>query len=117
MRMNMELTVEEFDSVKIISMTGDFDISNNYEVTSVIDDIISSGEKSIILNFENTDFIDSTAIGIIVDTTKKLRKLGGDLILLKVNDSIKGLFRIADLITILSFADEKSEISGMLKDI
>ncbi|MFC1670809.1 STAS domain-containing protein [Spirochaetota bacterium] len=61
---------------------------NINEFDLITDLFINGGLRKIILDMEELQFIDSPAIGTIINTTKKIRKLKGDIIVTRYSSNI-----------------------------
>lgn len=65
----------------ILRLRGEFDTPYVSEFEQKIDELTSRGKSRIILNLRFLLLINSTALGALVRTQKKLRQKGGDLVI------------------------------------
>ncbi len=56
------------------------------------------GTPSIIVDLRELDFIQSSAIGVLLILRKKIKKLGGDSVLINVKESIEEALELAGLL-------------------
>ena len=61
------------------------------------------GKKSYIVDFKHTQYIDSSALGMLINMQKKVSEKGGVVKLINPNDQVKKLF-------VISHFDKKFEI-------
>ena len=77
----------------------------------VIQDLVSSGRKKIILNFSELEYSDSSGQAELVSAFTRIENNGGSLVLLNPVRRVKELLRIMNLYTVFQvFEDEASAI-------
>lgn len=62
----------------------------------------------VIFDFELTEFMDSSGIGVIMGRYKKMEVLGGRVIAIHVNGGLRRIFRISGLYKVIEVVEEKS---------
>jgi len=67
--------------VVILSFAGEFDTSNLPTVAEQIDAFIDEGGTRFVFNLRLLKFINSSALGYLVKTAKRLREIDGELVL------------------------------------
>lgn len=70
------------------------------EFKSILDDEIQQGQHNIVINLSECEFLDSTFIGVLVVTWKKLKAQGGKLKLVKPGYFAKSVFHLTGTIEI-----------------
>ncbi len=70
-------------------------------------DLISKGEKMILLNLQAVPYIDSSGLGELVSTFTAIRKQGGELKLLNLAKNVHGLLQITKLYTVFEVHDDE----------
>lgn len=61
---------------------------------------IDEGYRKIIIDLSACDFVDSTFLGVLVGTLKKLTKLDGDLKIVGFRPAVKSMFELTRLFRI-----------------
>lgn len=89
-----------------VKIMGEVDINTSDEVRAKIESILEEKEKSMIINAEELDYIDSTGLGMLIGIVKRLKASGHELILAKPQASIVKLFRITGLDKIIRIREE-----------
>ena len=77
----LRIESEERGDVTVVALSGDFDF---HDVTSASDKIgvfIDEGAQRLVFDLKGLKFISSGGIGYIIQTAKRLRKQGGELVL------------------------------------
>ena len=79
------------------------------EFKNVLDQDIEEGNHNIILDLSKCDFLDSTFIGVLVVTWKRLKARGGKLKLVKPGNFAKSVFHLTGTIEIFENYDTVDE--------
>ena len=79
------------------------------EFKNVLDQDIEDGNHNIILDLSKCDFLDSTFIGVLVVTWKRLKARGGKLKLVKPGNFAKSVFHLTGTIEIFENYDTVDE--------
>jgi len=58
---------------------------------------IEGGSRHLIIDLSATDFIDSTAIGVLVGALKRVRESDGSLAVVCTNENVRSVFEIVGL--------------------
>ncbi|MFA7228016.1 MAG: STAS domain-containing protein [Melioribacteraceae bacterium] len=67
---------------------------------------ISAGYKKLIIDLTSVEFIDSTFLGVIVNTLKKVAKMGGDLKLVGFKPPVRSMFELTRLFRVFESYNE-----------
>jgi anti-sigma B factor antagonist len=70
---------------------------------------ISLGWKKIIVDFSETDFVDSSFLGALIVGLKKVNELGGDLVLIGLNALVKDMFQLTKMSEVLKSYNTREE--------
>jgi anti-sigma B factor antagonist len=96
--MNFDIKTEQLaDDSYVISLAGEVDLYTAPEFKQQLLEVISQGAKSVIVDFTDTTFIDSTTLGVLVGGVKRLRTSGGRLALVCADRNITKIFEITGL--------------------
>lgn len=88
------------------------------EFKSILDEEIYNGQHSIILDLSECEFLDSTFIGVLVVTWKKLKAQGGKLKLVKPGHFAKSVFHLTGTIEIFeTYASVEEALSSFVTPI
>ena len=86
------------------------------ELKFKVNDKIANGYKKIIIDLATVEFIDSTFLGVIVNTLKKVTKLGGDLKLVGFQPTVRSMFELTRLFRVFeSFSELQSAVKSFNK--
>ncbi len=81
-----------------------------------VKDKMSEGYKRIIIDLTSVEFLDSTFLGVIVNTLKKVAKLNGDLKLVGFKPAVRSMFELTRLFRVFeSYSDLQDAIRSFNK--
>ncbi len=86
----------------VVALNGELDHHNAVDVREKLDAYIFSGKvKNIIFDFQNTTFMDSSGIGVILGRHRLLKGVGGVIGVANVNKSVERILTISGLYKIV----------------
>ena len=96
--MNFEINTEQLGAdAYIISLSGEVDLYAAPEFRQRLLQLIGDGARQVIVDLSETTFIDSTALGVLVEGVKRLRPNGGQLSLVCSDRNITRTFEVTGL--------------------
>jgi anti-sigma B factor antagonist len=69
--------VDQRDGRVVVSLTGELDLYNAEEVRSVLLDACAAEPRTLVVDLEGVRFIDSTALGVLIEARSRLADRGG----------------------------------------
>jgi anti-sigma B factor antagonist len=105
----MGFTVAESDGVTVVDVEGQLIVGNRQELKQKVLDELETGSRKFVVDFENTGYIDSSGLGVLVSLSKKHREQGGELRLANLNGDLRTLFELTKLDTLFRIADSRKE--------
>jgi anti-sigma B factor antagonist len=110
--MNIRTSTRQVGGVTIVDISGRIVLGEeSASVRDLICDLLSRGQKQILLNLGAVDHIDSAGLGSLVGASASVRKQGGELKLLDLPDKIVGIMQITKLYTVFEIL--KGEEAGV----
>ncbi|MER5390897.1 STAS domain-containing protein [Saccharopolyspora sp. NPDC002686] len=85
------------DDVALISVSGEIDVYTAPALRERLIDAANDGATRLIVDLTRVDFMDSTALGVLVGALKRMRTNDGDLVLVCTAERLLRLFRITRL--------------------
>ena len=74
----------------------------------VVKDLLAKGNKKILLNLGDVNYIDSSGIGELVAAFTTVRNQGGELKLLNLTKKVHDLLQITKLYTVFDVKDDET---------
>jgi len=97
----MKITKKDVADVRIIYIDGHLDASTSPEAEKIILEYINKGYYKIIINLENTKYMSSSGLRVMLKAAKELRKTG-TLRISNLTDIVDEIFQISGFKTILN---------------
>ena len=85
------------DSACVIELAGEFDLYTGPQFERVVLEAMGRGATEVVVDLSDVTFIDSTTIGILMRTRKRLTALRGRLVLVCRDENILRLLNITTL--------------------
>lgn len=105
----MNFSVSQQKDVTVVSVTGQLIVGNRQELKDDAIKLLESGSRKFLLDFEDTGYIDSSGLGVLVSLSKKIREKGGEMRLAGLNEDLRTLFELTKLDTLFYIADTRDE--------
>lgn len=105
----MEIKSEIINNILVIQLQGEITLSNANDVSDFIDKNIQEGKIKVILNMAGVDYLDSSAVGMIVASYSNLQSAGGDLRMCSLKPEVMEIFSAASLDSFLTIDKEQEE--------
>lgn len=107
--MSMKASTRQVDGVTIVDLSGRITLGEGSVILKdTVRDLISKGNKKILLNLGDVNYIDSSGIGELVAAFTTVRNQGGDLKLLNLTRKVHDLLQITKLYTVFDVKDDEA---------
>ena len=110
--MNLKISTRQVDGVNIVDCSGRITLGEGSVVLrDQVKDLLGKGQKKILLNLGDVNYIDSSGIGELVSAYTTVRNQGGELKLLNLTKKVHDLLQITKLYTVFEvFEDEAAAV-------
>ncbi|GMT48993.1 MAG: anti-sigma factor antagonist [bacterium] len=105
----MEVHVRESGNVAILDIKGEFDLHNVNSMKKAIRDMTEKGMFNLLINMDETSYLDSSGIGVLVSTLNSLQKAGGILKIMNIKGPVKKVFEFSQLDMIFKIFDNEKD--------
>ena len=115
--MTMKVSSRQVDGVTILDLSGRITLGEgSVQLRDAVRDLLAKGQKHILLNLGDVNYIDSSGIGELVSAYTTARNQGGELKLLNLTKKVHDLLQITKLYTVFDVKDDEvSAISSFSK--
>lgn len=110
----MALTIasREVDGVAVLDLSGRITLGEgSVQLRDAIRELISKGQKNILLNMGEVNYIDSSGLGELVSAYTTARNQGAGVKLLSLTKKVHDLLQLTKLYTVFDIYDD--EASGI----
>ena len=105
----MEIIETKQDEILIFKLKGRLDSKTSPDFEKKIFDAIEDGSNSMIVNFEELDYISSAGLRVVLKATKNLKRSDGSFVLWSMKDYVKEVFEISGFDTFLPIVSTMDE--------
>ncbi|MBM4016003.1 MAG: STAS domain-containing protein [Planctomycetes bacterium] len=101
--------------VACLTLTGDFDAFAANPFLEQIESLVQSGTGHVAVNMRLVLFINSTAVGSLIKARKRLRGMGGDLVLSEPSARVKETMELLGLAALIKSHANDAEAAAALR--
>src|SRR5438445_9638408 len=113
----MKTSTRQVNGVTVVDLTGRITLGEGSVVLrDTVRDLLSKGNKKILLNLGDVTYIDSSGIGELVSAFTTVRNQGGELKLLKLTKKVHDLLQITKLYTVFDVKDDEAVAISSFKN-
>lgn len=98
----------------VVAVTGEIDLFTAPELKAALGEAIEAGRRRIVVDLTSTTFLDSTALGVLIGTVKRLRAREGRLTLVNRDANIAKTFEITGLDQIFTICTKREDAIAAL---
>ena len=115
--MSMKVSTRQVDGITILDLSGRITLGEgSVTIRDAVRDLLAKGQKKVLLNLGDVNYIDSSGIGELVSGFTTVKNAGGELKLLNLTKKVHDLLQITKLYTVFDISDnEISAISSFTK--
>jgi len=105
----MTSSTRQVDGVTIVDLSGRITLGDGSNILrDTVRDLLSKGNKKMVLNLKDVNYVDSSGIGELVKAHTTSKEHGGELKLLNVPKRIHDLLQITKLHTLFDMKDDEA---------
>jgi anti-sigma B factor antagonist len=105
----MKVSTRQVDGVTILDLSGRITLGEgSVQLRDAVRDLLAKGQKNILLNLADVNYIDSSGIGELVSAYTTVRNQGGELKLLNLTKKVHDLLQITKLYTVFDVKDDEA---------
>lgn len=108
------MTVQPLDAVQLLALHGEADLSTVDEFIQRLLELSESGDARIVLDLTAATFVDSTVVNALLASTVRIRRAGGDLVIVCPNPDVRRVFELTALDAIFAVVDTRHDALAAL---
>ncbi len=107
--MSMKVSTRQVDGVTILDLSGRIVLGEGaVQLRDAVKELTAKGQKQILLNLSDVNYIDSSGLGELVSAYTSVRNAGGELKLLGLTKKVHDLLQITKLYTVFDIKDDEA---------
>ena len=95
--MDLKLDHHTKDGIEIVDVEGEIDVYTAPRLRELLIELVNNGFYQLVVNMEKVEFLDSTGLGVLVGTLRRVRAEGGDIRLAAAPSSISRVLSVTGL--------------------
>ena len=92
-----EYSIDEKDRPKSLALRGRVDALSSAEIQKVFDRLIQAGERMILVDFAEVNYVSSAGLRLFLLVQKQLKSVGGELLLFGLASQTRETFRTGSI--------------------
>jgi anti-sigma B factor antagonist len=112
----MKTSTRQVNGITIVDLSGRITLGEGSVVLrDMVRDLVTKGQRKILLNLGDVTYIDSSGIGELVSAFTTVRNQGGELKLLNLTKKVHDLLQITKLYTVFDVKDDEATAVAAFK--
>lgn len=108
--MNFKMDTRTLEKeLPVIELEGEVDVYTAPQLKQQIISILEGGAKTLAINLTKVDYLDSTALGVLIGGLKRMREKDGNMVLICPSPRIRRVFEITGLDKIFDIYNTEEE--------
>jgi anti-sigma B factor antagonist len=113
---SVKISTRQVDGVTVLDTSGRITLGEgSVQLRDAVRDLLSKGQKHILLNLGDVNYIDSSGIGELVSAFTTVKNQGGELKLLNLTRKVHDLLQITKLYTVFDVKDDEASAIASFK--
>jgi anti-sigma B factor antagonist len=106
---DLKLSHRYTDGIAIIDIEGEVDIHTSSQLRELLLSLIRKGYYQLVVDLDKIAFLDSTGLGVLVGSLKRVREHDGSISLACTQERILKIFRITGLMSVFGIYSSVDE--------
>ncbi|MEZ0448168.1 STAS domain-containing protein [Cellulomonas sp. ICMP 17802] len=103
--MDVRVTSRDMGPRTVVTVEGEIDVSSADHLRDELARLLDRDRADLVIDLRGVTFMDSTGLGLLVGTLKKVRLAGGQLQLVIDSERLLKVFRITALLQVFTVHD------------
>ena len=109
----MEIKVKREGTCSIVYVSGDIDLHSSPKLRETVLDLFQKrGQKKVILNLSQVQYVDSSGIASLVEGLQEAKKKKARFVLVGLNESPRHVLELTRLLNVFEIASSEEEALG-----
>jgi anti-sigma B factor antagonist len=101
-------SISDASDPPVITVRGEVDLASAPQLAGAMSELIDRGHTRVAVDLGAVEFIDSTGLGVLVGSLRRLREGGGDLVLRAASPAVVRILELTGLDGLLPLANAGS---------
>jgi anti-sigma B factor antagonist len=106
----MKIATHKVNDITVLDLSGRITLGEgSVQLRDTVRDLVSKGQKKIVLNLGDVNYMDSSGVGELVTAYTTVKNQGGELKLVNLTKKIEDLMAITKLVTVFDIHDDEAK--------
>ena len=105
----MEMELRDQGLIKILTLQGRLDAQVSGIVKERVHQLLDEGATSLVLDLGGVDFLDSSGLGVLVSSLRKVKEKKGEIKLAGLRPEVRSIFDITRVTRLFSIHEDVQE--------
>ncbi len=106
----LQVVERNVEGVVVLDLAGRITLGEGARrLRELIRSLLNAGERRILLNLAQVDYIDSSGLGELVSSYTLVRQQGGELKLLSLTRKVHDLLQVTKLLTVFDVREDETD--------
>jgi len=96
----------------VLEVAGEIDVYTAPQLRERLIALVEGGATQVVVDLGRVEFLDSTGLGVLVGALKRLRVVGGELLLVCAQERLLKIFRITGLDRVFALHDSVADATS-----
>jgi anti-sigma B factor antagonist len=111
-RMELSMALRTVRGYSVLEVAGEIDVYTAPQLRERLIALVEGGARQVVVDLGRVEFLDSTGLGVLVGALKRLRVVGGELLLVCGQERLLKIFRITGLDRVFQLFDSVEMATG-----
>ena len=114
--LNLEINTQiTDDQIPIVALKGEIDLHTCAQMRDTLRELIEKGHYQIVINLAEVPYLDSAALGVMVDAVRRVREHEGGISLVSTTPFVRRAFEITRLVKIFQLYDTNEDALSYIR--
>jgi anti-sigma B factor antagonist len=102
---DLGLAVSTDTNRTVVTVTGEIDLATQGQLRAELNELVVAGQVDLVLDLSGVTFVDSTGLGALIGTRRRVHAFHGSLTLVIPDESVMKVFTITGLEKVFTIHD------------
>lgn len=95
--MDLELSTTTTGARTVVTVRGEIDMYTAPQLREYLTELLGDGVTDLAIDVNGVDFCDSTGLGVFIGTLRRLREVGGSMVIVCAREQMLKIFQLTGL--------------------
>jgi anti-sigma B factor antagonist len=102
---DFSVVAEVADGIGVVTASGEIDVATAEPLRQALISVEQEGATQVVVDLTEVEFLDSTGLGVLVGSLRRLRDVGGDMYVAMTHPHLLKVMRVTNLDRVFRIVD------------